>query len=1195
MKRFFITLAVVALLGGCQNDGDDGGQGPRILGEIGAGYVVAHHQSLLDEAYAWLTGGTAHALGDYTVDHIAAVPTVRNAFDKIVEVPIDGDGSFALSLNQGYDWVLLLINSQAPLDQRIVGYVTMGSGADSMMDFPVIDMIEDLSLGQVACQDDVAVSSTDLDAAAPSFTLSVDDLLEIARADDLMRSVINDYRNYDSETGTHYALELGFGWQAPIEALMAHDAIEDAPSDFVFTGYTLGFQTNDPRLTYSALCGETVRATLHPPSDVVTASGVLFNDSAPLSNDDMRMAGTNCQSDQLAVALNGGALNLEFGGGRLLELAPDGFWRFRVDGESRALFDLGITDPNAADHITVPVPIPDLELDADGMIQRIDVAWLVAGAGDGGPGAPVAYRVVTQHQALGRIVNNVSIVFERSGQSSDNVYLSEGNLTEHVPAAPLKFNFASPALGDIIGVGVNYRAAGHQYQFTWGRAANIVARAPDLTISDVIPGGAGGSCLPTHFDVVVQNVGTVAATVEPRRLLTGSPDVSFEDAGAEPTTILPGESLTVRGRFDPSSTVVDGSEVVFTVDPDGLIEEQREDNNAWPYTVLVHPPDPVDLTFGAIVVEALPALGTAVATVTVEVEGNAALCSGARLWTVTTPDGSSASFTVEPGTIVEAGAHSSEVTLTTALASMVGDHELTFVLDPDDVLMETDETNNGATVTMTVQSGPDLRVMEVRPISALGPCPPLGLQVDIVNAGTEVVVLPINDVLTVTPHGQQSTILGATGIVIISPGETVVGSVGLDIPWPFDADVDIAIALDPTLAIAETNEDNNRRSERISVPPPPPAAERPDLVPVSLTFSPNPAQLTDRIFGSFRYRNAGTGPAYFCRSMHMTIGHTVGGDGVGVARGTGSSNIVLMPGEEAGGGSWAAEEGRAAVGSQSITLVLDPGGVIDEADESNNTLTQPLLVQDPSSGIPELEITSATSGGGLGPCPIRYFELSVINRGTGPLLVPVDQLIGSTSPLFTGSDVPGESGLLLIAAGATVTARAGIELSTPVTPGQTITFTVDPMNLLAESDEGNNTWEAPIPLPDPLPAELPDLVLRPVTFSPNPARLTDSVIVTGDVENLGAGPAYFCAGGASTIWTASGPDGGGGARGAGASHIVIMPGAIGGGGTRGIMPGDVPVGTHTFTGQADPNDVVVESNETNNGGTGILTILPAGG
>ena len=478
---------------------------------------------------------------------------------------------------------------------------------------------------------------------------------------------------------------------------------------------------------------------------------------------------------------------------------------------------------------------------------------------------------------------------------------------------------------------------------------------------------------------------------------------------------------------------------------------------------------------------------------------------------------------------------------------------------------------------------PDLQITAVTAVGQVGSCPPSGFDVTVTNFGNAATALDLPTIVGGSPYvSVPDNTPFSTEFITIQPGASYTVHAQATIPVPMTAPLTITFTADPNHLVAESNEDNNSWAQSVAVPPP--ADPLPNLVVTNVSFNHNPALPTDRILLSVDMQNTGQGTAYLCSGVTTWAATLPWGGGVG---GVNFGSVqAIAPGGTFSGGVFIVEPGQRAPGSYSITATVDPNGDIAESNETDNSRTATLTIT-PPSGTPDLRITGVAPVGQVGPCPPPQFDVTVTNFGNGDAVVDKPKLVGGSPYISVVDTTPFSTEYITITAGTSYVIRVDANIPSPMTAPLSITFTADPTNVVAELDETNNQFVQTVPVPPPQ-ATLPDLAVTSVTFSPNPATSTNRVSITVNMQNVGAGTAYFCSG--ATEWTAQLPWGGGVGGVNFGGILAIAPGGTFFGGVFILNPGQQPAGSYTVTATVDPGNSVVESNETNNSNTGTLTI-----
>ncbi|GAA0563170.1 CARDB domain-containing protein [Streptomyces mordarskii] len=216
------------------------------------------------------------------------------------------------------------------------------------------------------------------------------------------------------------------------------------------------------------------------------------------------------------------------------------------------------------------------------------------------------------------------------------------------------------------------------------------------------------------------------------------------------------------------------------------------------------------------------------------------------------------------------------------------------------------------------------------------------------------------------------------------------------------------------------------------------AAPAPDLTVADLSWSPQSPSETDAVTVEATVRNAGpvAAPA---TTVNVSLEGAVAGSGPVDALAPGAS--VKVP----------VKVGKRAMGSYTVSAVVDPTDTVAELDNSNNSrnAATKLVVGQPPG--PDLEVTGITTNPSSPAVGAKVtFTVAVHNRGTGA--VPA----GSVTRLTAGeTTLNGTAGA--IPAGGTATVAIGGEW-TATNGGATLTATADATGTVAETNEDNNTF-----------------------------------------------------------------------------------------------------------------------------------------
>ncbi|GIF68311.1 hypothetical protein Ais01nite_63460 [Asanoa ishikariensis] len=213
-------------------------------------------------------------------------------------------------------------------------------------------------------------------------------------------------------------------------------------------------------------------------------------------------------------------------------------------------------------------------------------------------------------------------------------------------------------------------------------------------------------------------------------------------------------------------------------------------------------------------------------------------------------------------------------------------------------------------------------------------------------------------------------------------------------------------------------------------------APNPDLVVDSVSWSPASPNESSAITLSATVRNAGTAAA-----GATTVNFSLGGLVVGSANvgglAVGASQTVTF------------NAGTRSQGSYAVTAVVDPSNTIIEQNDANNSATassQLVVAQAPGPDLQVTGVTNNPSNPAVGAAV--SFTVSVNNRGTTTAAASVTRVSVGSTTLNTNTGTIAAGATATVAVSGTWTATSG---------GATITATADATNVVAETNETNNT------------------------------------------------------------------------------------------------------------------------------------------
>jgi len=374
----------------------------------------------------------------------------------------------------------------------------------------------------------------------------------------------------------------------------------------------------------------------------------------------------------------------------------------------------------------------------------------------------------------------------------------------------------------------------------------------------------------------------------------------------------------------------------------------------------------------------------------------------------------------------------------------------TVTVDSTNVIIESNETNNGASVSVTV----------LEPLKPNVVITGASFQPDPIHAGQQLTIL-----FTVANSGQAEMPAAKVGLV---QGQNVCGTV--DVPaltcgQSFGGQFSFAtlaswqqmtyiVVADFTGVAQEENEQDNAESVTVNFLPP----LRPDLS-VTLQVAPGELRVGGQVMLSGTVPNNGNADAGPCQLL-LTFG---------------SQNATIsLPAIAAGvNAGFSQMFSLTEPGAQTASAVVDSGNTVAESNKGNNSASMTVTVLPPP--LSDLIIT------GLTPSKSQYLttespqlNLACGNSGLAPS--PACQLSVKTS-----------SGTVLATVSVpalTVGQSQSLAVALPMlTAGSwTVVAAIDSGNAVVESDETNNGAATSFTVSEPIVPKLPDLTAGAVTF-----------------------------------------------------------------------------------------------------------------
>jgi len=424
-----------------------------------------------------------------------------------------------------------------------------------------------------------------------------------------------------------------------------------------------------------------------------------------------------------------------------------------------------------------------------------------------------------------------------------------------------------------------------------------------------------------------------------------------------------------------------------------------------------------------------------------------------------------------------------------------GDHRLYVVVDGRLEIREASETNNLADIGLFVYpAGGDLPDLSVSSLSITPNTPRAGetatITATLFNGGSADVAG--GEVAIQAAAGSGGNVaLGTVVFSTLAPGESTV--IALDVSLE-EGPYTLTAKVDPSDAISELNELNNLASIAVRVLAAGTSLPDLELNANDLQYFPSDPTTLDTVTVHAIVRNLGnqtaTGP---------------GDVGTGVTLFDGDPNLGGQPvgGFYAGSIAPGAEVPIAVMvllppGVHQLYLMADPGRVVDEIDESNNTLSFELEVFPPQPDLTatmnDLSFAPASPGEG------QAVTISATVRNPSTIMAENVRVILRDGPVDTGTLLL-DTVIPRIAGHGWVAVQTAAQLAVG---DHLVTIQIDPEDAIQERSETNNTTANSFAV-----LTQPDLAIAPVDLAITPAQPMSNKKITlaAVVRNIGGSTA----------------------------------------------------------------------------------------
>ncbi|MFC1964324.1 CARDB domain-containing protein [Chloroflexota bacterium] len=460
--------------------------------------------------------------------------------------------------------------------------------------------------------------------------------------------------------------------------------------------------------------------------------------------------------------------------------------------------------------------------------------------------------------------------------------------------------------------------------------------------------------------------------------------------------------------------------------------------------------------------------------------------------------------------------------------TQTGSHTVKAVADAREVVAESDESNNTKTATLPSLS-PDLVVQNI----TWSPSSPL-------------IAHRVTFTITVANRGRSDASQTRLHLCIerkiyyYSVGELAAGATANQtFGWvTLQGTHTIEAIADAENSIIESDESNNSRTATFTAATSAPS----DLVVQGIKWVPEKPVVGEEVTLTVTLRNQGSGSsawsnlAYYLDDNYLTTAL------ISPVNPNATTILDLY---------W-----QAQAGSHTFRVVADSEQRLMEESESNNTKTTTLSVLAPDLIVKDIAWTPVDPAVG----ETVTFTATMLNQGD-------HQAEPSYLGYFVDGSPRGQHYVDGLAPGATVTktftwtAQEGVH---------NITFAADTRKEIAELAENNNEKSVTIPTPD--------LILTGIAWSTENSTRVEEAVFTVTINNDGAGKA-----GPSSVYFYL--DG---------SYIgyVHVPEIAAGGTAAAIFTSTIPTGPHDIRAVVDGENILTETDETNNEQTVAFPVSP---
>jgi subtilase family serine protease len=675
--------------------------------------------------------------------------------------------------------------------------------------------------------------------------------------------------------------------------------------------------------------------------------------------------------------------------------------------------------------------------------------------------------------------NNWTVEFKRLRDtgSSDDVAFDETNV-------PYYF---SPAVTN------NMTGEDHAKGITSYKIWLAEPEMPDLKVSVINPIGTSFSVNTTiKVGVFVENIGWADS---------GASKLSWywDEAGApgpvlvDTTAVAWGKTQYVEFNASAQDLTPGNNSLVVEVDAEDVVSEINDTNNVFTEVIFLEEEPLPNLRVSDMSIDPVDLTPDGYGQVSVSIASDGVIPAPSAEIILYLDDIGNPITTDTLPVIDDGNTHVWSYTWGPVMLPL-GDHVLNVSVDPNALIKETSETDNSMSLDFSVIAPtlPDLVIEDVTAInSSVTQGEETRTRVVVGNAGGATIVDDFQVALFLNEAFTVGTI-GLVGTADVTDDIPAGGNASVVVIWTVPVGTDVGAnhflraEVDWMKAIEELDEGNNNGTfNGLTVFPRP----LPDLTVSGVVPTDPTVKMGDRVTFTITVSNVGTKATPANTTLLIKdLNHNVSIDSIPVLEIDVDGNIQLQY-------EWFVDV--SSPGPITLQFLIDPLNHIEEDDEFNNGLDNPVTVEE--ADLPDLSVT---------PEDITFFPevprvgeavtISVTVRNIGTIGTEETTTLG----VWLGNNRILQTDLLALGAGESRTLDMIWPTNEIMTPLEySLTFRVDPDNKIKEGDVSNNDVEnKKITFVDPPSSRLDNLV---VTVSNGKVKDGSTVTITVSIDNAG--------------------------------------------------------------------------------------------